>query len=867
MKKCQKCGRNFDIPGARCPVCQGTLRPVGEQKKTGQKANAVPRQSAQNPYAKPVKNPFDPYGKPARNPYAKPQVNPYGKPASNPYAKPQANPYAKPASNPYAKPQANPYAKPALPQNASGEQPAASVSAIEQSREPTFNSLPPAAGEGTGAQTQHMPPVAQKKGGKGKKVFLAVTACVAALALIFTGIFSLFGRKPYMLQAGDGSTDNAMELQEGVQVIDSSAAAKSLKDITYDDETGEYTLSYKALPEEMQQLQSGAMFIVPPDPDSKTMQFNLGFSGQVSEAGSDYVRFSIPDFNQIFKNMKVNTASLGLSNVMFVPEQGVSVQQEQAVQTAAIGSVNAKTEKVSFGSFSLDTSYAKPDKQSQLEGYDIIAKNLSLEFKKKAKTADDNDIEVSGKIAFDYPAVKLNLDFEENDIKDYDVGFIAEQTLKLKVKGSKEVNFLEPDLGLIDYSIIDIKDTYDEEAGKVVLGSYMVGAYVPLLENKHKIPVLGIGFVFQICLTASGKITIECETSQSGFLQVETNSKKEGTCLYKNTKYPNPVLGETAQEGEDYDTIEMKSRAKGTLEFTAALSGDVGFAILGMVPLKLANDIPRFKLTTAFSKEEEQPAKFDVAENLTMKRAENISYYALSLNSTMRFNIGAEFKLLGIKVEVGQIYMEYKVWSYVLMQYPQPVPFTVKECGFGGIALGQAYTNEDMDTAFYESLKKTDHYSLSGKVKDTFIQAAVNTIVNKFGGLLSEGDLISELELNGDYDLVCYSEGAIYFLDGNVVKAQLIMGEGIINRSFVSCTSSNSFFQQVYSEPTQQAKTKISIGELGKELLKETELSGLTQYDGMDLEVYEYKNEKDNANMEIVFDGSGKPIFIFTYLG
>ena len=821
MKKCQKCGRYFDIDGQQCPVCHGRLMPA--EQKPAQSENAAQKAVSNS------------YSKPSANPYAKPVKNPYGKPnlRQNPYAKP---PQAKSFTPP------EPDNKNAAPTHSNG----------------AMGSLPPQPPVGTPPGTE--PPQGNHK--KEKKIILAVTAAVVAVSLVVTGTLSLFNRKPYML-SGKEAGNNSVALKENVQVLDSENAEKGLKEITFDDETSEYTLHYRNMPEEMKGLKQGDTFVMPSNVSSGKMQFNVGFSGKVSDAGSDFVRFTVPDFNQVFEKLKINASSASISNVNFVPEAGVSVDREEPLQPARIGNLQADTEKISFGNLSFDTTYVKPDKQSQLPGYEIIAKKLSLNINKKMKTEDENDIEVSGKLAFDYPAVKMNLDFDENTVNDYDVGFIADQSLKLKIKGSKEVNFLEPDLGLLDYSIIDIKDTYDEEPGKVVLGSYLVGMYLPLLENKHKIPIISIGFVFQICLTASGKITLECETSQSGFLQVETNSKKEGTCLYKNTNYPNPVLGETGEDGVDYDVIEMKTTAKGKVDFTAALSADVGFAILGTVPLKLSNDIPNFNLVTAFKTEEKSSKKFDVAKNLEPQKVENVSYYILSLKSTVRFCIGAEFNLLAIKVDAGKIFIEYKVWSHTLMQYPTPVDFTIKECDFGGIQLGQSYTKEEMDTAFYDSLKKADNYSLSGKMKDKTIQSVVDGIVDKFS-VFEPGDILDVLELNGDYDIVCYSEGAIYLMQDGVVHAQLITGEKIYNRSYVSYTSSSDFFRMIYSDPGKQFKTEISIGELGKMLLKEMDMEAFAKYDGTDFEAYLYTNK--NANMEVVFDGGGTPIYILTYL-
>lgn len=707
---------------------------------------------------------------------------------------------------------------------------------------------------------------------QSKNIYFGVAAgaivWICVIAIIITSVFGIYHNKPFVhsIQSSQ-SEENIAKFKDDVILLDEDNLERGLQEVTYDESKYEYTITYKTLPDSFKQLNNGAIFVVPSNHNSKNYNFQVGFSGKVVEYGDTYIVFSIPKFNEIFDNFKVTNSSIMANNVIFVPEEGVEIDGflTDSLNTASIGVNTAKTDKLTIGDYSAETSYQKTDKISQLNGYDLIAKKLSLKIKKESKTSDNNDIEISGKVTLNYPAVKFNLDYDgqEDNINAYDVGLITNQSVDVKIKSTANIHNPTADLDIGKYGIIDLKDTSDLEPGKIVLGSFFVGYEIPILYNiRNRTPIVGIGLVFQVCLTSNGKIEIECETSESGLLHIETNSNGENICELKNSKCPNPVLGEEVFDGENYDDFSMKSTAKGSMDFTSTIGIDIGFSILGTIPVKLATDLLNFELVTEFEKEENSKIKFNVVEDLQPKEIELVSFCQLKTQSVLKLNVGVNFKIGGIKYDIGEMGYQNTLWNKVWLQYPNPTDFSLCECDFGGVQLGEYYSEEEINETFYK--KKTDlgKSNLTGKIKDRFLQTTTRNIVNKINYDIE--DILDLLPISGNYDITCFSDGAIYFLENGCVKAELITGDDVYNNSYISHASNDKCIRSVYSEPNNQQSTTINIGELGSFLLEKVGLEELTKYDGTNLTYYHYSSD-DGANMDIYLDGSGDVIFIIVY--
>ena len=733
------------------------------------------------------------------------------------------------------------------------------------------------------------------EGNKKKKKIIALgtgaVALACVIALVVTSIIGHYSSSPLMVEPTSGSsTDNRADIKDDITVVDDSKLEKGITELSYDADAEQYTLTYKELPDKFKNLQEDDLFIVPSDPDAKNYSFQTGFSGRVISVSNSSIVFTIPEFRELFDYFKVSDDSVSASNVSFTPADGVEIDSiiPNAPLTASVGGVSSHTAETKIGSYTFDAEYKKPDKESQLDGYNILARKVSLKIEKDLKKDGDSSTSttgsskntsttkkddgkeksLSGKITLDYPAVKFNYEYDgaANNIKNYDVGFITEQSFSITLKGSTEVNPLPTaNLDVGKYGIIDLADTSDLEPGKVVLGSLFLGLQVPVSYNaKNMTPNIGIGVVFQICLTATGKIEAEWTTTESGFFKAEADSDGNVSCELKNDEYPNPVLGETGDANTNYDGFSVETNIKGSFDAKFAFGVDVGFSILGTIPIKIANDI----IGTEAAAEGEVGAQAKITINgikdFSADCLQILGFWQIKSESVLRINVGGKFKIKKVELELMELGYQKTMWNNVWYQFPETKEFTIDECDFGGVKLGESYTDEEIDNAFYDKLNQVGKSSLSGKSKDKLIQATVDALINKFN--YDVQDIMDFLPISGKYDLTCYSEGAIYFLDNGCVKAEMITGDDVYNSSSISHASSETKVRTTYSEPKQKESVEISFGELGALLMKELGLEKFLQLDGTEITYYHYESENDEANMDIFFDGDGDIIFIIAYL-
>lgn len=639
---------------------------------------------------------------------------------------------------------------------------------------------------------------------------------------------------------------------------------EKIKSIEYDQNSDEYILNYKMMPDFFNNLKKGDVFVVEADEKANDEAFQLGFSGKITSIKKsediNEIKFKVADFTELFESVYISTLdNATISDVKFYPN-GQSDVQQYIVPMA----VNQSTEKFSLGGFSAGYTYKKSDKESSVDGYEILAKKLKLKISHTAKTTDDNKVDLSGDITFDYPAVKFLIDYDNTDgnkeLNHYDVGFIAKEKANLKIKASGEIGAETPDDLIEKISIIDFSDATDEENGKVVLGTYVIGYNIPsviLHNNKNNVSYLSLGISVQVSVTLNGKVELECGIEQSGYLDMQDNSNGDIKCNMKNYNYPNPVIDEIPFDNEqNYDDISIKSTVKGSIDVNLAVGTDIGFCILGSVPLKLSTDIVCLNIVKSAVAEKNNDLA-TIEEDGEFKNIEDVSFYQIKSQSNLIFNLGAQFKLGDIKYEIGKISMKKKLFSYVWEQFPKPVDFSSSHCDFGDILIDENYSKDAINDTFYKYLDKKDKNYLTGKVKDKFLQSTSETIINKIN--LDASDIFELLGIDEqDYDIVCFSEGAIYLLKNGKVSAELISGSGIENSAHISCGISKNLVRQIYSEPDDAESIEISFGEVGAEILKLIGADSLLEYNGTNLSCYTYKSDDSDNELMLIFDGSDK---------
>lgn len=714
--------------------------------------------------------------------------------------------------------------------------------------------------------------LSQEKTAKAKKLwwifpvaFIYIILIVSVIVIVFLSNKSEYAN----LSLNNISENNTATYCDNVFVaLPDENVDKKINSIEYNESTDEYCIRYKILPDFFSDKKVNDVFVVEADENSKEDAFKLGFSGKITEINHDnndsYVKFVIPDFTQLFDSCSISTLeNSNITDVNFYPAEGYEI--EQYVVPMA---VSQKADKISLGGFTAGYTYKKSDKESELDGYEILAKKLKLEIKHKSDTVDDNEIELSGDVTFDYPAVKFSLDYDnsngEQKINYYDVGFISKEKANVKIKAKGEVGAEVPKDWVEELSIIDFSDATDEENGKIVLGTYVIGYNVPsiiLHNNKNNVSYLSLGISVQVAVTLNGEIELEYDIEQSAFIDVGDTSNGEANCEIKNYNYPNPVVGEVQfDEDIDIDNSTIKTSCKGSVDIKLAMGVDVGFCIFGSIPLKISTDFACLEFVRNLENES-KVRMTPVTENGEMKSVDDVSFYQFKSQSNLIMNFGAKFKIGIVKYEIGKISMRKMLFSKVWEQFPTPVDFNSNQFDFGNILLGHNYSKEKMNTVFYNDLKNKDKSYLEGKIKDKFIQSTTESISNKIN--MNFSDLFEFIDLEDEnYEIVCYSEGAIYLTNQNIIVAEIISGDNVENTAHISCGMSRSMVRQIYSEPDTEDYINIEFGELGEQLLQTLGMEELLQYNGTKFIADVYKSSDSDNEMLMIFDGSDKLLLI-----
>lgn len=703
---------------------------------------------------------------------------------------------------------------------------------------------------------------------KSKYIFvmIAVYFVVIIGAVLF---FTMKSDGNYVTNTSDDlSAQNYATYVDGVNIaLPEDDVDKKIKSIQYNQVTDEYILTYKKLPDFFSNLSVGDIFVVEADDTSKQDCFKLGFSGKITDITNDsknsVVKFSVPDFTELFSSLSISTLdSSTVSDVSFYPSQDYDI--EQLIVPMA---VTQSSEKFSLGNFNAGYTFKEADKESSIDGYDILAKQIKLKIGHKSETFDDNKIDISGEITLDYPAVKFVFDYDnsngENEVKNYDVGFITKEKAKIKLDAKGEIGADVPDDIIDKINVLDVTDTTDEETGKIILGTYVVGYNVPTLllhNNKNNVSYLSLGISIQLAVTLGGEIEIEYSVEQSGYLEMKNSSNEDLDCCIKNYNYPNPVINETGyNENESYDELEIKTTGKGTMDLNLAVGIDVGFCILGTIPLKLVNDFACINFVRSVTSEKED-SLVTFNEDGKWKMLEDVTFYQLKSQSKILLSLGAKFKVGPLKYDVGKVAVEKQLYTYVWDQYPEPTDFVYEHCDFGGIQIGETISKDKINEIFYDNLDLSGGKYLEGKLKDSFLQSTTDSFNDKIN---MEAEDIYELfgVSPDDYDIVCFSQGAVYLMKDGQVKAQIISGKGIYNESDISCGMSKNLVRQIYSEPDDSYSVEIRIGKLGEEILKALNGDELLKYNGTDISCFVYNSKDSNNELILFFDGSDKLLF------
>lgn len=707
---------------------------------------------------------------------------------------------------------------------------------------------------------------------KFKKFWWLIPVAIVYIALIIMIIMLIISAQKdtsatIAVNANSGDNYAAYDSRATVATPD-DRIDKKVEDITYDAASDEYCLQYKTLPAFFENLNVGDVFIAEANENARIEAFKFGFSGRITDMDKSkkdgYVKFIIPDFTEIFDKLSISTADgASVTNVSFKPTEGFDIQPYAVPM--ALGDV---VEKFSFGGLNTGFTYKEADKDATLDGYDVLAKQIKLKVGVEEKLSDEAKLDISGEITLDYPAFKFAIDYDEIDgvptFNSYDIGFVTKEKTKLEIDakgeyGLKSLNKIVEDIPSKTLNILDISDTLDEEPGKIVLGTFLVGIKVPIaaLYNTHNmVDTLSFGIAFQLAVTIGGELELKYDVEHSSFIQITDSSDNGGECLIKNYDYPNPVFGEVLfDETKNVDEPEIKNSLEGSATLKIAFSPDIGICVLGTVPMKLVNDLLAVEIVREFSFEDKKTLDA-VADSDGLIDSESVSFYQVKTQSYLLFN----FQVEGIVCDFGKMTLKKNLFTYVHMQVPNPVDFDDSQCNFGGISVGKSYTRDEMNEIFYERLDKKGKLNISDQMKDKFIQQSVEKIANKIN--FSQEDIMEMLELkDSKYDVVCYAEGAIYLMENNNVVAEIIFGKNIDNSSNIVCGSSENFVRQTYSEPDDFMAYEVRFGELAEKLLLYLEMDALLEYDDTNISCYVYESKNSNNELVLFFDTSGDVIF------
>lgn len=718
-----------------------------------------------------------------------------------------------------------------------------------------------------------------------KEILLGSIAVIGAVICVVIGVFlasGLYNKYSFSSIEYKRNNDNYVKFNNDVFVEEkSSEIQKNFQSM--ESEEGEYILIYKdELPDFFHNMKKNDIFCVYPDEKASESFFAMGFCGKYISCTQDSeiyrIKFRIPQLKEVFSDIYLNTdgeQGSTISSAEFIPSDNVTASTNDIkmplyamIQPSVIGT-DVMKDSITIGDTEAGFTYKKNLKESLKKGYTLLCDKLKLSLKNKS-SSDICDIILNGSVILEQPAVKMVLDYhydkkkDKVSIKDYSLGLITKQKVDLSIEGKKEVGLddLNADLSNLIH-VIDIEDTTESEKGKLVLGTYLIGmqAALPILYNDtNKVSYLSLGVAIQLTVTASGTLSLEYSIEESGFTQIEENANGKNVHISKGYDYPNPVVDKnTPTKEQENSKPEIVSAVKGEASLDLGFGIDVGMCIMGMIPMKLATNVVEMELTRSFSENNSGQNEIKEIYKDQYILDENVNYLIVSNNAYLKTYIGAKVKLGVLKYNVGKAGSNVLLYKDVVFQYPNPIGFSHSQCGFGGVYAGEKYSDEELSNAYSEYAKIAGIDSILSSAKDSTVGNVIDGMFSKVGSdLLSISEYI-DMDMD-NYKFDYYTSGVLYVRNSNnVVAAEFISDEKIINTIGFRTGFSYKKTEEVYSSPNKSYSIDISIGWIARKLL------GIEDFEDMAITYSEYQSADSNEKMELIYGDDELKLIIITH--
>lgn len=715
-------------------------------------------------------------------------------------------------------------------------------------------------------------------------IFASIFALLVITGISFYIISDMSDKQDFSLVQQNINEKNHVKFRSNVFICESSDdIQKNFENISMNDK--EYVFSYKKnFPEFYKKMHVNDIFCVYPDQSADESFFAFGFCGKLKameQNGDRYlVRFTIPELKEVFSDIYINTQSRSKQNTMsmaFYPSDHVAVSNllfgnapvflRDANAPVCLTAI--KQDKITAGDTTAGYKFKRAKEDSLLDDYKLICDELKLSV--EHKMADDNDISIDGSVTLEDLAVKMLLDYHYNEttnaatINDYALGFIAKQKTDLKISGEKSLSLGDLNHNLTEnLKVMDLEDVTkaEEKNGKIVLGTYLVGieAALPILQNKsNDISYLSIGIAIQFTITAKGTLSMEFNIEESGFSQIEVNGNGQNTYLSKSPDYPNPAkVSRKPTEDEQDSTPEVTGKIKGEASFNMGFGCDIGLCILGMVPIKETNNFANFEVDRNFSGKWSSSDEMSEIVKNNYLLDDNVSHLMLSTNSYLKIHLGAKIKFGALKYTPMKADGSVLLFENVWFQSPTAIGFSHSQCGFGGVFVGEKYSDDELKEAFNTFMKDTGQDSIIASAKDSLFGSLINAAFGKLD--FDPMDITSFFGGDADdYKINYFSSGVIYVRNKkDIVVGAFIMDEEILNNAGFHIGLSNKKVKQLYSAPAKAVSLDIKIRSFIQDLL------GFDDINDMEYSADVYPSSDSKEEMNLLFQDDKLKLIIIT---